>query len=175
MTDQSTEALRIEAMRLALCQKMDEAEEKAIKSLAGYKFYMFGYWAAAWVKYNQLAKEMGVIEKNRPSPFAEFVNVAKARTETAARKVILREMLESKKGHGAYIEIKGDPLCEREGNVYGLMSKLNVTCGHESVDSANRTKRKLERHSGKDTVRVVEGPCPAYVADLAARGDQTDD
>lgn len=30
------------------------AERKAFKALAGYKFYMFGYWAAAWVKYNAL-------------------------------------------------------------------------------------------------------------------------
>lgn len=31
-----------------------DAEVKAWKALAGYKFFMFGYWAAAWVKYNQL-------------------------------------------------------------------------------------------------------------------------
>jgi len=30
------------------------AERKAFRALAGYKFYMFGYWAAAWVKYNAL-------------------------------------------------------------------------------------------------------------------------
>jgi len=36
---------------------MKAEEAKAWKALAGYKFYMFGYHAAAWVKLNQLLPE----------------------------------------------------------------------------------------------------------------------
>ncbi len=32
----------------------DEAAIKAYKALAKYKYWMFGYWAAAWSKYNKL-------------------------------------------------------------------------------------------------------------------------
>ena len=45
------------------------AEKRAWKALAGYKFYMFGYWAAAWVKYNQLLPP-GMTD---PNPFRELV------------------------------------------------------------------------------------------------------
>lgn len=53
--------------------EMRLAEEKAWKSLAGYKFYMFGYWAAAWVKYNHLLPA----DMRRPNPFKGLVKVAK--------------------------------------------------------------------------------------------------
>lgn len=48
---------------------MQEAEQKAWKSLAGYKFYMFGYWAGAWVKYNNL------LPRARPNPFHDAVTI----------------------------------------------------------------------------------------------------
>ena len=35
-------------------QALQEAEDKAWKSLAGYKFEMFGYWASKWVSLNHL-------------------------------------------------------------------------------------------------------------------------
>lgn len=53
-------------------QRLD-AEVKAWKSLAGYKFYMFGYWAAAWVKYNQLLPK----ELRDKSPFRDLVDMGK--------------------------------------------------------------------------------------------------
>ena len=56
---------------------LDDAERRAIDNLARYKFSNFGYWAAAWVKYNQLAKDMGIIKTKRPSPFTAFVNLAR--------------------------------------------------------------------------------------------------
>jgi len=62
-----------------LLAKLDESEFKALDSLSRYKFEMFGYWSSTWVKYNQLAFEMGVIDKKRPNPFKEFVHLAKAR------------------------------------------------------------------------------------------------
>lgn len=49
------------------------AEKKAWKALAGYKFYMFGYWAAAWVKYNQLLP-LGIKD---PSPFRDLVKIGR--------------------------------------------------------------------------------------------------
>lgn len=45
----------------------EEAYRKAIKALAGYKFYMFGYWAAHWVKMNHLDP------RPQPNPFKAFV------------------------------------------------------------------------------------------------------
>lgn len=51
----------------------DQAEEKAWKSLAGYKFYMFGYWSAAWVKYNQLLTR----PMRKSNPFKSLVNQAR--------------------------------------------------------------------------------------------------
>ncbi len=52
-----------------------EAEEKAIDSLARYKFQMFGYWAACWVHANRQAKEAGLGAE--PSPFWAFVDLAR--------------------------------------------------------------------------------------------------
>jgi len=49
---------------------MKAEEAKAWKSLAGYKFYMFGYHAAAWVKLNQLLPEP------LPNPFRNLVRLA---------------------------------------------------------------------------------------------------
>ena len=60
-----------------LLQQMDEVAERAIKDLAKYKFWMFDYWASKWVTLNRLAKDMGVLQKSRPSPFSEFVNLAR--------------------------------------------------------------------------------------------------
>lgn len=34
--------------------ELREVEIKAWKALAGYKFQMFGYWAAVWVHINQI-------------------------------------------------------------------------------------------------------------------------
>lgn len=49
---------------------MEEEETKAWKALQGYKFYMFGYHAAAWVKYNKLLVEP------LPNPFRDLVKIA---------------------------------------------------------------------------------------------------
>ena len=51
--------------------KREEAYRKAVKSLAGDKFLMFGYWAAEWVKLNQLDM------KPLPNPFRELVMLAR--------------------------------------------------------------------------------------------------
>ena len=51
----------------------DEAKRKAWDALGRYKFYMFGYWASAWVKYNQLLPN----HSRLPNPFKALVLEAK--------------------------------------------------------------------------------------------------
>lgn len=48
-----------------------EAFEKALNSLARYKFIMFGYWAAIWVHLNQIDDD------KEPNPFKELVQKAR--------------------------------------------------------------------------------------------------
>jgi len=48
-----------------------EARDKAFDSLARYKFYMFGYWAATWVQMNKLCRIRAL------NPFSDFVDLAK--------------------------------------------------------------------------------------------------
>ncbi len=51
--------------------EMIEAQNKAIQSLAKYKFAMFGYWAGIWVHLNRIS---GL---KRPNPFKALVNRAR--------------------------------------------------------------------------------------------------
>ena len=50
--------------------ELNEAEAKAWRSLARYKFTMFGYWAAIWVHLNRIGNF------NRPNPFHPLVDLA---------------------------------------------------------------------------------------------------
>jgi hypothetical protein len=50
---------------------LDELD-KAYEALSRYKFYMFGYHAAAWVRYNKL------LTKPLPNPFAPIVQAARS-------------------------------------------------------------------------------------------------
>ena len=59
-----------------------EAEIKAWKALARYKFWMFGYWGAIWVHLNRISGE------KRPNPFKKLVGVAKK--EVGSQKVVDR-------------------------------------------------------------------------------------
>lgn len=52
-------------------QQRDEARDKAIDSLARYKFAMFGYWAGIWVHLNR------AIGDGQPSPFGDIVRCAR--------------------------------------------------------------------------------------------------
>lgn len=52
-------------------KRMYEARDKAFTSLAGYKFFMFGYWAAQWVNLNKL------LPKPWPSPFKDLVKFSR--------------------------------------------------------------------------------------------------
>jgi hypothetical protein len=65
--------LRSELERQVLDSR-DEALRKAWASLAGYKFFMFGYHAAHWVKLNRL------LEGDRQAnPFRDLVLLARSR------------------------------------------------------------------------------------------------
>lgn len=57
--------------------KMQSSEEKAWEALSGYKFWMFGYHAGAWVRYNQLLPT----SERRPNPFRDAVHLAREKTE----------------------------------------------------------------------------------------------
>jgi len=52
---------------------LDEELVKALKALAGYKFYMAGYHAASWVKLNKL------LDNPLHNPFREYVEIARSR------------------------------------------------------------------------------------------------
>jgi hypothetical protein len=54
-----------------LFHERKQAEEKAIDSLARYKFQMFGYWAGIWVHLNKIS------EDPQPNPFGKLVKLAK--------------------------------------------------------------------------------------------------
>lgn len=61
-----------------LLPNLSEAEDKAWKSLAGYKFQMFGYWAAIWVHLNRIG------DFNHPNPFRILVVEAQGEVATLA-------------------------------------------------------------------------------------------
>lgn len=63
--------------RKNLDAEIQEAADKAIDSLARYKFAMFGYWAGIWVHLNRI--DGG----KRPSPFRDLVHAARAIREEA--------------------------------------------------------------------------------------------
>ena len=52
-------------------QLMDMAEHQALKALAGYKFWMFGYHAARWVQLNRMLDTPG------PNPFQALVKLSR--------------------------------------------------------------------------------------------------
>ncbi len=56
---------------MKLHEDLEQAERKAIDSLARYKFMQFGYWAAVWVHLNRLA------EAPSPNPFGRLVREAR--------------------------------------------------------------------------------------------------
>lgn len=58
-------------MEAELLAHLEEAETKAWKALAGYKFMMFGYWAAVWVHLNRVGRF------KRPNPWKALVKAAK--------------------------------------------------------------------------------------------------
>ena len=66
-------------------REMAEAERKAWKALAGYKFWMFGYWAAIWVHLNRLGKT------KQPNPWRKLVETARERQPETGKTENTRE------------------------------------------------------------------------------------
>lgn len=64
----------------------DQAVRKAFDALAGYKFQMFGYWAATSVHYSQLIGKLG--GKRPASSFRQLVHCARAAQEAEAERPI---------------------------------------------------------------------------------------
>ncbi len=58
-------------MEEKIIKEMEIAKEKAWKSLAGYKFWMFGYYAARWVSLNRFLKN------KHHNPFRDLVDEAR--------------------------------------------------------------------------------------------------
>jgi hypothetical protein len=54
-----------------------DAEKKAWDNLGRYKFNNFGYWAAAWIHYNQLMPK----EQKLGNPFISLVKMARKHQE----------------------------------------------------------------------------------------------
>lgn len=62
-------------LRSELVAARDREADKAWRSLARYKLWMFGYHAAAWVKFNQLLPS----QLRSRNPFRELVLLARAK------------------------------------------------------------------------------------------------
>jgi len=65
------------ATRERLEQELNEAEEKAHRNLALYKFMNFGYWAAIWTYLNRVGNF------HRPNPFSDYVKLARAKATSS--------------------------------------------------------------------------------------------
>lgn len=70
-------------------QQAHEAETNAWNALSRYKFIMFGYWAAAWVRAN---KFLGL-----PNPFAVLVRLAETEMGRIRAECIVREHIKAYK------------------------------------------------------------------------------
>lgn len=66
------------SVAIAVEKSRDEAASKAWNALAGYKFWMFGYYAARWVTLNKLMPK----ESRQANPFSGLVKLARARDES---------------------------------------------------------------------------------------------
>lgn len=74
MTDQrlTHDCSRQSASDVCIGCEMDTARHKAWKALAGYKFWMFGYWAAIWVHLNHVGRF------KQPNPWKVLVDSARS-------------------------------------------------------------------------------------------------
>lgn len=98
-------------LRQKILEARDKARDNAITSLAGYKFIMFGYWAARWVGLNQLVDK----EDRNLNPFKLFVLVARgAIMQADHRQTGLVEPL--------YLSSAGN--LERTGARYSMFRKM---------------------------------------------------
>mgnify|MGYP001182328455 CR=1 FL=1 len=75
MTEQDApQDINLFLMTEKIIEERNAAERKAWDALARYKFYMAGYWMAAWVKYNDLLLPGNGRARN---PFRDLVLLAR--------------------------------------------------------------------------------------------------
>ncbi len=61
----------------------------------------------------------------------------------------------------AHITINGEPLCQCQSHISGLLNRLGITCGYLSLADARRAKLKINQHRNyRGRVSIVRGPCP---------------
>jgi len=75
---------------LDLEAELYQAEINAWRSLAHYKFMMFGYWAAIWVHLNRIGNF------NHPNPFLPLVGLSKSIIKDKIKQA--SNLLNSKRG-----------------------------------------------------------------------------
>jgi hypothetical protein len=75
----SKETRGVNETEQTILHDMKRAERNAWKALAGYKFWMFGYWAAIWIHLNKL------LPKSQPNPFRGLVEAAREVLKPPAR------------------------------------------------------------------------------------------
>ena len=89
-----------------LRRERDAAEQKAWKALAGYKFWMFGYSAAWWVKLNQLCPGGPA-----PSPWKSLANTARRHQDQPdTRRKTERDTADPAADDAATAEPSGQPI-----------------------------------------------------------------
>ena len=68
-------------LEVNLRNDLQEAEYKAWNALAGYKFQMFGYWAAIWVHLNKIGGF------KQPNPWGQLTKQAAPKARVAQHKI----------------------------------------------------------------------------------------
>jgi len=63
----------------------------------------------------------------------------------------------------AHITISGQPLCQCESYLAGLLSKrlrsgARITCGYRTITAALSAALEIQEHQRR--VRIILGPCP---------------
>jgi len=77
MTEQDApQDINLFLMTEKIIEERNAAERKAWDALARYKFWMFGYHAAAWIKYNDLLRPG---EGRARNPFRDLVLLARSK------------------------------------------------------------------------------------------------
>jgi hypothetical protein len=115
-------------------ESREGAYTDAIRALAKYKFWMFGYHAASWVKYNRLLKGSMY---HQGSPFRVFVRLA----------VIERGELHNARPHEIH---EGDKAALQHNAIYPSKSDLNMDLTENEtasiVDASTPTHDTGENH-----------------------------
>ncbi len=123
--------------RKNLDAEIQEAADKAIDSLARYKFAMFGYWAGIWVHLNRI--DGG----KRPSPFSDLVKAARKIREDAMTPAQKRQSFLTT---NIIKQQKWIERCEANGKSYAGQNGPNI----RAADNAQLVKWEKELRDLKE-------------------------